>query len=151
MVVSTLISSCLLLGILISNKSSSSHRYVQIAHKNIIIEELTTDLNSLQEDKYITLKQDDYPSLLGDFVIELSKSKGVRAYQVRCPNHTCTKQGWINVVNLPIVCIPNQIRIEIVSSSSSAEVSTSLSSLIRTILFESMLITKSFSLSGNIF
>ncbi|MDY2745922.1 MAG: hypothetical protein SOV57_01775, partial [Bacilli bacterium] len=68
-VISTLISSCLLLGILISNKSSSSHRYVQIAHKNIIIEELTTDLNSLQEDKYITLKQDDYPSLLGDFVI----------------------------------------------------------------------------------
>ena len=119
MVISTLISSCLLLGILISNKSSSSHRYVQIAHKNIVIKELTTDLNSLQEDKYITLKQDDYPSLLGDFVIELSKSKGVRAYQVRCPNHTCTKQGWINAVNLPIVCIPNQIRIEIVSSSSS--------------------------------
>ena len=50
MVISTLISSCLLLGILISNKSSSSHRYVQIAHKNIIIEELTTDLNSLQEE-----------------------------------------------------------------------------------------------------
>ena len=119
MVISTLISSCLLLGILIYNKSSSSHRYVQISHNNIIIKELTTDLNSLQEDKYITLKQDDYPSLLGDFVIELSKSKGARVYESHCPNHDCQRYGWINVVNLPIVCIPNQIRIEIVSSSSS--------------------------------
>ena len=119
MVISTLISSCLLLGILISNKSSSSHRYVQIAHKNIIIEELTTDLNSLQEDKYITLKQDDYPFLLGDFVIELSISKGVRVYEAHCPNHDCKKYGWIKLPNSSIVCLPNQIRISIVSSSSS--------------------------------
>ena len=118
MVISTLISSCLLLGILISNKSSSSHRYVQIAHKNIIIEELTTDLNSLQEDKYITLKQDDYPFLLGDFVIELSISKGVRVYEAHCPNHDC-KRGWIKLPNSSIICIFNQIKIEIVSPSSS--------------------------------
>ena len=116
MVISTLISSCLLLGILISNKSSSSHRFVQIAHKNIIIEELTTDLNSLQEDKYITLKQDDYPSLLGDFVIELSKSKGARVYEAHCPNHDC-KRGWIKLPNSSIICIFNQIKIEIISSS----------------------------------
>ena len=119
MVISTLISSCLLLGILISNKSSSSHRYVQIAHKNIIIEELTTDLNSLQEDKYITLKQDDYPSLLGDFVIELSKSKGARVYEAHCPYHDCKRYGWIKLPNSSIVCTFNQIKIEIISPSSS--------------------------------
>lgn len=118
-VIALVISSSLLVGILSVKKANSKHRFVQIAHKNVVIEELTTSLDDLQENKTITLKKEDYPSLLGDFVIELSKSKGVRAYEVECPNHTCTKQGWINVPNLPIICIPNQMRIEIVSTNSS--------------------------------
>ena len=118
-VITVIISSCLLGGILLSKKGSSSQRFVEIAYKNIILENLTTDLNELQDTKIIILKKDDYPSLLGDFEIELNKNKGVRAKEVTCPNHTCTKQGWINIPHLPIVCIPNDIRIEIVTTSSS--------------------------------
>lgn len=118
-VITLIISSCLLGGILLSKKVSSNHRYVEIAYKNVILDGLTTDLNELQKTKIIILKKEDYPSLLGDFEIELDKNKGVRAKEVTCPNHTCTKQGWINIPHLPIVCIPNDVRIEIVSSSSS--------------------------------
>lgn len=84
--------------------------------KNQIVYE-RVNLDTLEEDRIITLKKDYYPSLLGDFSIELSKNKGVRVHDVTCPNHTCINQGWVNICNLPIICIPNDVRIKIVSDN----------------------------------
>ena len=74
------------------------------------------NLNELEETTTITLKKDDYPRLLADFVIELDKDKGVRVKEVDCYDNTCYKQGWVNITNLPIVCIPNDVRIVITST-----------------------------------
>lgn len=121
-IISSIVSLTLLFSILIYNISlRKEERFVAIYHKNQLIKE-KIDLNLLEESKTITLKEVDYPDLLGDFVIEISPKKGVRAYEVTCPNHTCTKQGWVNIPNLSIICIPNKVRIELTSTSSEGDI-----------------------------
>ena len=116
-----------IVGILgFNNSLNSKHRYVNIYHNNVLLEDYKYDLNKLDENIIITLSKDDYPDLLGDFKIEISKSKGVRVYDsedytVNCPNHDCKKLGWVNMYNFPIVCIPNDVRIEITGSNSSGD------------------------------
>ena len=104
-----------LVGILLYNQSfnSKDHRYVNIYHQNQRLDKYTIDLNTLEETQIITLKKEDYPRLINDFVIELDKNKGVRVKEVECYDNTCFKQGWVNMTNLPIVCIPNDVRIVI--------------------------------------
>ena len=63
--------------------------------------------------------KEKYPDLLGDFYIDINKDKGIRVHDVTCPNLTCEKQGWVNIANLPIVCIPNDVRVVINSTDDS--------------------------------
>lgn len=66
----------------------------------------------LSEDKIITLKKDDYSSLLGDMEIEISASR-VRVKKEQSPLNYCSKQGWISKAAQPIICLPNEVIVTI--------------------------------------
>ncbi len=54
---------------------------------------------------------------LGPVTIEIKNSK-VRVEKETSPNHLCSIQGWVSESNRPIVCLPNNIVVEIKSSNS---------------------------------
>lgn len=87
------------ISLLSSNKNNVT---VKNALGDVLLE---FDIN---EDNYYELKGE-----YGIFHIEVKDSK-CRAIDVECPNHNCVQVGWISANNpLPIVCIPNNIVIEI--------------------------------------
>ncbi|MGM9857680.1 MAG: NusG domain II-containing protein [Bacilli bacterium] len=109
----------LMVGIFIYNSSFSGERYVCIYYKGEELKEYRTEIDKLEETYTVVLTKEKYPDLLGDFYIDINKDKGIRVHDVTCPNLTCEKQGWVNITNLPIVCIPNDIRVVINSTDSS--------------------------------
>ena len=112
--ISILIAISLIVGILLVNKpKEKGGRYVNIYHQNQRLDQYNVDLDTLSKDIEIVLKKEEYPRLLNDFTIQLSKEKGIRVVNITCYDSTCEKQGWVNIPNLPIVCIPNDVRVEI--------------------------------------
>lgn len=115
--ISLVIAIVFIVVILLSNKAfSSNNRYLNVYHQNTRLN-ININLNDLTENQIIVLKKEDYPRLINDFKIEVSNKKGVRVKEVTCYDNTCINQGWINVVNLPIVCIPNDVKIVLTSTS----------------------------------
>ena len=115
--ISLVIAIVFIVVILLSNKAfSSNNRYLNVYHQNTRLN-ININLNDLTENQIIVLKKEDYPRLIDDFKIEVSNKKGVRVKEVTCYDNTCINQGWINVVNLPIVCIPNDVKIVLTSTS----------------------------------
>ena len=115
--ISLVIAIVFIMVILLSNKAfSSNKRYLNVYHQNTRLN-ININLNDLTENQMIVLKKEDYPRLINDFKIEVSNKKGVRVKEVTCYDNTCINQGWINVVNLPIVCIPNDVKIVLTSTS----------------------------------
>lgn len=115
--ISLVIAIVFIVVILLSNKVfSSNNRYLNVYHQNTRLN-ININLNDLTENQIIVLKKEDYPRLINDFKIEVSNKKGVRVKEVTCYDNTCINQGWINVVNLPIVCIPNDVKIVLTSTS----------------------------------
>lgn len=115
--ISLVIAIVFIMVILLSNKAfSSNNRYLNVYHQNTRLN-ININLNDLTENQIIVLKKEDYPRLINDFKIEVSNKKGVRVKEVTCYDNTCINQGWINVVNLPIVCIPNDVKIVLTSTS----------------------------------
>lgn len=115
--ISLVIAIVFIMVILLSNKAfSSNNRYLNVYHQNTRLN-ININLNDLTENQIIILKKEDYPRLINDFKIEVSNKKGVRVKEVTCYDNTCINQGWINVVNLPIVCIPNDVKIVLTSTS----------------------------------
>ena len=49
---------------------------------------------------------------LGDVQVEV-KDKRVRVEKENSPNHLCSIQGWVEDANRPIVCLPNNIVVQI--------------------------------------
>ncbi len=90
---------------------------VEIYYENHCLKEQTIQLDKVDSEIQIVLKKEEYPHLLGDMTIAIHKDKGVCIQEVSCPNHYCEKQGWINKVGYPIVCIPNGVYVIITSSS----------------------------------
>lgn len=61
---------------------------------------------------------------LGPVKVEVKDEK-VRVEKETSPYHLCSIQGWVDDVNRPIVCLPNNIVVEIRSSANEeAEVDT---------------------------
>lgn len=67
----------------------------------------------LDEDRIIELKKKNYPTLLGDMLIEIKDGK-VRVEKEESPKNYCSKQGWISSVATPIVCLPNAVVVTII-------------------------------------
>lgn len=61
------------------------------------------------EVKEITLLKNDYPSLIADMVILVSKNEGIKVEEEESPQKICSKQGWVNRVDVPVVCLPNSV------------------------------------------
>ncbi len=116
--ISIIMSVVLMIVILLTNNPYSKKRYVEIYHNNMCLEQYRIDLDTLDKPLEIVLKKDNYPRLLGDFTIYIDPKKGIKVENVTCPNHTCVKQGWVNITNLPVLCLPNDVRVVITTSSS---------------------------------
>lgn len=84
----------------------------EILYVNINIDGETKFTYKLNEDKTITLKKEDYPTLLGEMVIEI-KDKKVRVSKEKSPYNYCSKQGWVEDVATPIICLPNAVIVTI--------------------------------------
>ena len=61
------------------------------------------------EVKEITLLKEDYPLLNDDMVILVSKEEGIKVEEEKSPQKICSKQGWVNRVDVPVVCLPNSV------------------------------------------
>lgn len=70
----------------------------------------------MSEDKEIILKEDKYPSLLGEMIIEIKDNK-VRVKKEESPLHYCSMQGWVDSAYKPIVCLPNSVIVMIVGQA----------------------------------
>lgn len=46
----------------------------------------------------------------------------IRMLEADCPDQVCVNQGWISDSALPIVCLPNQVIIEIVGGEGNLDV-----------------------------
>ena len=69
-------------------------------------------LNNLlldDEIKEIILLKEDYPLLNADMTILVSKSEGIKVEEEESPQKICSKQGWVNRVDVPVVCLPNSV------------------------------------------
>ncbi len=66
----------------------------------------------MNEDRELVLSPEEYPSLLGEMIIEI-KDKKVRVKKEESPLHYCSMQSWVDSVAVPIVCLPNEVIITI--------------------------------------
>ena len=57
---------------------------------------------------------------LGDVQVEV-KDKGVRVEKENSPYHLCSIQGWVEDANRPIVCLPNNIVVQIEASDTDSD------------------------------
>lgn len=67
---------------------------------------------NMNQNKEIILTKDEYPSLLGEMIIEIKDNK-VRVKKEESPFHYCSMQGWVDSVAKPIVCLPNAVIVTI--------------------------------------
>lgn len=115
--ISLVISIVLIVVVLICNNPYSERKFVEIYHQNVLLEKYKIELNSLTKQETIVLRKSEFPRLLGDFTIYIDSKKGIKVDNITCPNHSCEKQRWVNVTNLPILCIPNDVRIVITTNN----------------------------------
>ena len=102
---------CLILvtSLLLFNKvflQSAGNQVVNIYYEGKVIY-----TESVINDKHIVLKQSEYPSLLAGMTIEINSQTGVRVEKEESPYNICSKQGWVDSPNLPIVCSPNKVMV----------------------------------------
>lgn len=92
-----------------SNKVSLDDKvafiYVEsIKEKEVYFKDLKDD-----EVVSITLLKEDYPSLIDDMVILVSREEGIKVEEEKSPQKICSKQGWVSRVDVPVVCLPNSV------------------------------------------
>ncbi|MCF0117162.1 MAG: NusG domain II-containing protein [Bacilli bacterium] len=116
-IITFILSLSFMIGVLVYFNTSSKSRYVEVYHQNVLLKDYTTNLNTLTEEKTLILKKEDYPKLKDDFTILMNNEKGIRVINITCDDNTCMNQNWVNIVGLPIICIPNQVKVIIKSST----------------------------------
>lgn len=87
-----------------------------VYHKNELV--ATLDLNF---DTVYVLEQSKYPTLYGDFEIEVKDGK-VHILKESCPLGICVDFGWTDSSSLPIVCLPNNVYIIVENDNSESSV-----------------------------
>ncbi|MBS7218849.1 MAG: NusG domain II-containing protein [Oscillospiraceae bacterium] len=53
-------------------------------------------------------------------VVEVAPGQ-IRIVSASCPDQVCVRQGWISDSTVPVVCLPNQVIVEIVGGESFAD------------------------------
>ena len=108
-----IISFILVLCLLIVSNVIISNNEGKVRYAIITIEGKQKFKLDMREDKEIVLKEDKYPSLLGEMIIEI-KDNRIRVKKEASPLHYCSIQGWVDSVAKPIVCLPNAVIIVII-------------------------------------
>jgi len=85
------------------NQRPGGKKAVLIYQNQRLIEEV-----NLEKDKAVFLKE-------GNMQIEINAQR-VRVAKSVCPQHVCMHMGWIKYSGQTIVCVPNQVLIEIKST-----------------------------------
>lgn len=98
---------------IITGQVSGSYKYVVVS-----IDGQDKYKYSLNENRTIELKKDEYETLLGDMTIEIKDNK-VRVSKEESPKNYCSKQGWVSNVATPIVCLPNAVVVTIIGENDS--------------------------------
>ncbi len=109
----------LLLLIGIGGSYLATHR--QLSERTAVItqngeEQYRIDLNAVEEPYTITIAGED-----GAWNQISISSDGVQMTDASCPDQLCVKQGKIADSFLPIVCLPNQVQIQIIASEETEE------------------------------
>src|SRR5690554_6916367 len=83
----------ILLSIIITlfSFSLSSANQVLVYYNNEVVYTM-----SLNKDEEFLMKQEDYPDLLGDLVVEVN-NKRVRIKEETSPKNYCSKLGWASI------------------------------------------------------
>lgn len=88
---------------------SSTEAVVQVKNQEVLRISLLKDANYT------------VAGTLGDVHIEV-KDGQVRVSQENSPHHYCSQQGFIDSVNTPIVCLPNETVVRILGKESGEDV-----------------------------
>lgn len=96
----------LLLGIgilffFLKPKKKSSYAEVYLKNERILTIDLHTEIRTYTVN-----------GTLGKVIIEAGEGK-IRVIEENSPNHICSKQGWVSQVNDTIICLPNEVIIEL--------------------------------------
>jgi hypothetical protein len=91
----------------IYNLDSEGSDKVRVIYNNQLVKEM-----SLSFDEVFTLKQEDYPLLLGTMIIEVNQGK-VRVKEEESPRNYCSLIGWVSQKGSSIICAPNNVVITI--------------------------------------
>lgn len=75
----------------------------------------TIDLNDPMADRLISI-----PGPLGTSIAE-AKPGAIRMKSSPCPDHICTKTGWIERPGQVIACVPNRVIIKVFSDKNSVD------------------------------
>ena len=100
-------------NMLFQNKGS---RTVRIYYQNQQLTEYEYNLDKIDGEMTIVLSKDKYDKLLGDVTIKINSTKGIAITEATCPNHFCTKQGYVHSVGYPVVCVPNGVYVIITTN-----------------------------------
>lgn len=94
-----------------SNKVSLDDKVAFIYYNSMKLENNTIYFKELKDDevKEIVLLKKDYPLLNADMTILVSKKDGIKVEEEKSPQKICSKQGWVNRVDVPVVCLPNSV------------------------------------------
>ncbi|MBE5040092.1 NusG domain II-containing protein [Ructibacterium gallinarum] len=96
----------------ISKFASPQSAQAEIYQEGILMQ--TIDLSSVTEPEKITLT-----SKLGENIILIEHGQ-ISMYSSTCPDQLCVHQGIIKNGIYPIVCLPNQVVIQIKSSNTAS-------------------------------
>lgn len=91
---------------LFMNNLKSDKRTVRISYQNKLFGEYP-----LQDDRLIKITT--------EIEVEIANNQ-VRMLKNNCPNQLCVEQGWSN--SFPIICVPNQVEIQIIDNKKSNEI-----------------------------
>ena len=86
---------------------------VVVSFKNDVILEVDLNKNGIYK----------VDGTLGPVDVEV-QDEAVRVEKETSPYHLCSIQGWVSQPNRPIICLPNNIVVEIKASDSGSDVDT---------------------------
>ena len=105
----------ILLLVSTADKISADDKVLFVYYNSYKLEEHTIYFKDLKDDEEvkIILEKDKYPLINDDMVIVVSKENGVKVEEEKSPQKICSKQGWVNRVDTPVVCLPNSVYVVI--------------------------------------
>lgn len=88
--------------------------------KEVVVEYQNKEVlrKDLSENATYTLK-----GTLGEVIIEI-QDQAVRVEKETSPYHLCSIQGWVKQAYQPIICLPNEMIIQIEANDEAAQVDT---------------------------